>query len=133
MTCYHRFFIPDGLSITMPILSESLGRSDAAFKEHDGLVIYNANEVGLLEVTGKDNLMFREDLDLALRYAKEQQLNDRAILNLTNSSSFVVFQPICDFSERFQDMLWRELFKMFPQGMLMFEGGSFRSDPAING
>lgn len=125
MTIYHRFFVPDGSFIDDASLGDIVSSTRIGCSLSEGLVRINNIEIGLIEPTPRGHLMFEDDLKLTLQHAKAKKLDTSVIERLRGSAGFLLFQPLGEHAGEWQVLLWQQLFKEFPDAVLVLESGEF--------
>lgn len=124
MTTYHRFFVPHGSSVSLNKVEAIVLGTCIRCSLDEGLIRIDNVEVGIVEFTARDHPTFADDLSLVLRQAKSSKLDEHVIAQLQDCAGFLLFQPLNDKAADWQELFWRELFKTFPDAILVLNSGS---------
>ncbi len=92
MTTYHRFFVSQGSFISRNEMEAIVLGTCVGCSLDKGLVRINDVEIGVIELTPRDNPMFEDDWHLVLEQAKARKLDEYVIDKLQDSVGFLLFQ-----------------------------------------
>lgn len=128
MSTYHRYLIADGGNASLDELRQCLRDRDPAYDIDEDVVTFDGSERGIIvDITERDDPIFDEDIDLLGRQADNDPAGDEIHRQLDSSTCMVTMQVTSDCDETALEALW-EWLRIHKQGVLAYEGGTFRID-----